>query len=365
MKTLTVEKSRILANLEAICAAAGDAQLIAVLKANAYGLDLRQMAGLLQEQEVRRFAVTEPQDAVSLREWGFSEQEILILRSTALEEDVRLILQSGSTATIGSYDAAVALCGLAEKENMLCDVHIKIDTGMGRYGFAPNELDRILSVYRFMANLSVTGMYTHYANAFRVRKKTQAQYDAFMGVAEKVRTAGFDPGLLHASNSAGLFFSRMPSLDAVRIGSAIGGRLTAKGEYGLQKAGHLNSEVCEVRWLQKGATVGYGSAFVAKRPTRIAVIPVGSADGILLEKGRDIFRFGTCFRAAGGTLLAPFRGKRFFVFVDGKRARVLGHVGLTHTVADVTDIDCAAGTPVSFEISPLYVPASIPRIYVE
>ena len=365
MKTLTVEKSKIVDNLAVIRQAAGDAQLIAVLKANAYGLGLRQMAELLREQEVRRFAVTEPRDAAALREWGFSEEEILVLRSTALEEDVKLILQSGATATIGSYDAAVALSGMAEKENMLCDVHIKIDTGMGRYGFAPNELDRILSVYRYLSNLSVTGMYTHYANAFRDVKRTQAQYDALIAVADSVRAAGFDPGLLHASNSAGLLYAKTPVLDAVRIGSAISGRLTAKGEYGLQKTGRLRSAVCEVRWLQKGATVGYGSAYTAKKPVRIAVIPAGSADGVLLEKGRDSLRLGTCLRAAGGLLLAPLRGKRPTVAIDGKRARILGHVGLTHTVADVTDIDCAVGASAVFDVSPMYVPAEISRVFTE
>lgn len=365
MTTLTVEKSKIFANLEVIRAAAGDAQLIAVLKANAYGLDLRQMAALLREQEVRRFAVTDPQDAVNLREWGFTEEEILVLRSTALEEDIRRILDAGATATVGSYDAAVALSGMAEKENMLCDVHIKIDTGMGRYGFAPNELDRILSVYRFLSNLSVTGMYTHFANAFRDKKKTQAQYDALVEVAEKVRAAGFDPGLLHAANSAGLLFCRVPALDAVRIGSAIGGRMTAKGEFGLQKTGRLESAVCEVRWLQKGAAVGYGSAFTCKRPTRIAVIPVGSTDGILLEKGRDSLRFRDCFRAALGAMAAPLRGKRPTVAIGGKRARILGHIGLNHTVADVTDLDCNVGAAAVFDVSPIYVPAGIPRVYTD
>lgn len=365
MKTLIVEKSKIISNLEIIRAAAGSAHLTAVLKSNAYGLDMQQMAALLREQEVRRFAVTDPADAVALREWGFLDEEILVLRSTGLEEDIRLILQSGATATVGSYDAAVALNGMAEKENMLCDVHVKIDTGMGRYGFAPNETDRILSVFRFMSNLSVTGMYTHYANAFRDKKKTQAQYDAFMAVAEKVRAAGFDPGVLHASNSAGLLYCKMPVLNEVRIGSAIGGRMTAKGDYGLQRVGRLEGEVCEVRWLQKGATIGYGSAFTVKKPTRIAVIPIGSTDGVMLEKARDVFTVGASIRAAGGALLAPLRGKHCSVFVNGKRARILGHVGLTHTIADVTELDCSVGTTVTFDVSPMYVPATIPRRFVE
>ena len=80
MKVLIVEKDKIINNLDKIREKSGGVPVIAVLKANAYGLDLRQMAELLREQGIRRFAVTEPQDAVRLRDWGFNEEEILILR---------------------------------------------------------------------------------------------------------------------------------------------------------------------------------------------------------------------------------------------------------------------------------------------
>ena len=83
MKTLVVEKSKIRANLEVIKDQAGKAQVIAVLKANAYGLGLLEMAGLCREAGIRRFAVTEPEEAMRLRDWGFGEEEILVLRSTA------------------------------------------------------------------------------------------------------------------------------------------------------------------------------------------------------------------------------------------------------------------------------------------
>ena len=94
MKTLIVEKNKIRNNLDAIKAAAGKAEIIAVLKINAYGLGLQQMAELCREAGIRRFAVTEPRDAVRLRDWGFTEEEILILRSTACEEDIKLILET-------------------------------------------------------------------------------------------------------------------------------------------------------------------------------------------------------------------------------------------------------------------------------
>ena len=83
MKTLIVEKSKIRANLETVKERAGKAQVIAVLKANAYGLGMQEMASLCREAGIRRFAVTEPSDAVQLRDWGFGEEEIIVLRSTA------------------------------------------------------------------------------------------------------------------------------------------------------------------------------------------------------------------------------------------------------------------------------------------
>lgn len=364
MKVLVVEKDKVINNLDKIREKAGGVPVIAVLKANAYGLGLRPMAELLRQQGMRRFAVAEPQDAVRLRDWGFSEEEILILRSTSCAEDIKQILTACATATIGSYDAAVALNGLAEKDGISCDVHIKIDTGMGRYGFEPSEMDRILSVYRFMTNLNVTGMYTHFPCAFRNRKKTLEQCHILLDVAGKVRQAGLEPGMLHAANSAGLFYCNLPGLDAVRPGSSIGGRLTCRGDYGLQKTGRLQGSVAEVRWLTKGHTIGYGSAYTTRKPTKIAVIPVGTADGYMLEKARDSFRFGDSIRYALSGFKSFLLGKRFYVSINGKRARVLGHVGVNHTIADVTEIDCAPGDIATFDVSPLFVPAEIERRYV-
>lgn len=363
MKVLAVDREKIKSNLECVRKAAGGAELIAVLKANAYGLGLREIAGLLREEGVRRFAVTEPSDALRLRDWGFADEEILVLRSSACEDDIRDIIKACATASIGSYDAAVALNGMAEKESVMCDVHLEIDTGMGRYGFEPNELERMLSVYRFMSNLNVTGVYTHYANAFCSKKKTKQQYDIFMNTVQKIRDAGFDPGLLHASNSSALFFVKAPSLDAVRVGSAIGGRLTAKGDYELQKAGRLESQVAEVRWLPKGHAIGYGSCCVTKRAIKTAVVPVGTADGFMMEKGRDSFRFRDCLRYMASAARAFVRGKCVYISIGGKRARVLGHVGVNHTVADVTDIECSPGTPVVLDVQPMFVPESVERAY--
>ena len=118
MTRLVIETEKIIHNVRLIQEKAGGGQLIAVLKADAYGLGLLPMAGLLRDQGVRRFGVTEPRDAARLREAGFVEEEILMLRSTSLREDIQIIVDSLATAAVGSYDAAVALSGVAEEQEI-------------------------------------------------------------------------------------------------------------------------------------------------------------------------------------------------------------------------------------------------------
>ncbi len=362
MNILTIDTAKILSNLEVVQKEAGSAEVIPVLKANAYGMDLHKLADLLRGKGVRRFAVVDPVDAQKLRNWGFQEEEILVLRSTTSPEDIRIILQACATATVGSYDAAVALNGMAEAEGMACDVHIKIDTGLGRYGFTTNELERVLAVFRYLTSLNVTGMFTQYANAATSRKKTQAQYDAFMSVVEKVRQAGFHPGMLHASDSEGLFYAKAPRLDAVRIGSALTGRIRAKGEYGLQPVGRLESSIAEINWLPKGATIGEGSDYIAKQAMEVAIIPVGYADGFLVQPVRCDFRIAARLRHMIGVL---FGRSRYYVNVGGKRARIIGRVGANHTTVDATGLNLAPGTPAWFEVDPVFVPERIPRRYTD
>lgn len=364
MKTLIVEREKIIANLDIIKEASGGVPVMAVLKANAYGLGLKEMLGVVREEGIRRLAVTEPADAQCIRDLGANEEEILVLRSTACEEDVKAIINACATATIGSYDAAVALNGIAEREGVMVDAHIKIDTGMGRYGFAPGETERIISVYRYMQSINITGMYTHFSRAFNSKKKTRQQYEQLKDTAAKIRSAGLDPGVLHAANSAALLACDLPPLDMVRVGTAIGGRTTAKGEYGLQKTGRLESTVAEVKSLPKGHGVGYGGAYVTKQLTRIAIIPVGTYDGFMVEKSRDSYRLRDSLRYMLSDLAGGLRRKKFYVLVNGKKARVLGRVGLAHTTVDVSEIECSPGDRVVFDVQPMYVPESIPRKYI-
>jgi len=113
--------------------------------------------------------------------------------------------------------------------------------------------------------------------------------------------------------------------------------------------------VDELRWLPKGHTCGYGAGWRARKPTRIAVIPVGWYHGFTAEQGNDLFRFRDCLRQAAGAIRRMIFRKRIYVSIGGKKCPVLGHVGMLHTVCDVTGVNCRLGDIATLEINPTMV----------
>jgi len=363
MKAYVIEKEKLAQNIEIVKNKANGKPIYGVIKGDGYGLGMLRLAEVLREHGISRFAVTEPSDAMQLRENGFVEEDILVMRPVVTEADVHTLLDAHATATVGSYDAAVVLNGIAEKRGELVDVHLKLDTGMGRYGFQPDETDRILSVYKFLSKLTVTGLYTHFYIAFASQKKTKLQLDALLAMAQRIRDAGYDPGVIHGGNSASLMGGMCDGLDAIRVGSAFTGHVAGKNSGGLQSVGYAVCSVNAIRWLNEQHTVGYGGAFVTKKPTRTAVIPFGYADGFCVARKNDIFRFRDKLRYLLSDLKLFLRRKQICVTIRGKRAPVLGHIGMLHTVADITGITCELGDEVIFQdVNPMFVPASVTRI---
>lgn len=363
MKAYVVDTEIIRQNVQVVLKRAGGTPVYGVIKGDGYGLGLVELARILREEGVSRFAVTEPADAARLRESGFTEEEILMLRSTSDKDEILCMLDNSVVATIGSHDAAVALNGLAEQRGAAIEAHIKVDTGMGRYGFLPEETDKIISLYRYMPNIAITGIYTHLHSAFRSEKSVRAQLDAFNGVLSRLHAEGLETGTVHAANSSAFFRFDFAKYDAVRIGSALTGRMPGKFTFGLTRMGYIESQVIETRWLPKGKTIGYGAAYKTRRPTRIAVIPVGYCDGYCMDKAKDSFRLRDVFRYMLSDLKKGLLGGALYVRVGDARARVLGHVGMLHTVIDVTGISCSAGDTVTMDASPLFT-APLPRKYI-
>ncbi len=353
MKSYIVETDAILHNLDVLTKKAQGTPIWAVLKGNGYGLGVKPMAELCRQRGIDRFAVTELSEAQTLREAGFTQSPILMLRPTTDPAELKLLLDLDVIATVGSPEDAAALNGLAGQRDMVAEAHVKIDTGMGRYGFLPSELEKILSVYQYNDHIAVSGIYTHLHSAFCSEKATFAQVDTFRQVVQAIQDAGFEPGAAHCANSAA--FLRWPELkmDGVRLGSALLGRVLVKSN--LHRVGWCEATVDELRWLPAGHTCGYGAAWKAKRPTQIAVLSVGWYNGFTNEYGRDVFRFRDCLRTALSAIKHMIFKKHIYVTVNGKKCRVLGHVGMLHTVCDVSKAHCKLGDKAILDINPLQV----------
>ena len=354
MKAYVVEREALIHNIQAIRAFAGSVPVWAVLKGNGYGIGVLPFSRILWENGIDRFAVTELKEAELLRE-NYPDAPILMMRSTADPDEINLLLDLGVILTVGSYETAVAINGIAAQRSMMAEVHLCVDTGMGRYGFLPEDVDKMISVYEYMKNVAVTGVFTHFHSSFCSEKATKQQFALFQSVLQKLQSAGYETGMTHCCNSHA--FVRHPEmhLDAVRIGSAFLGRLSFKDKLGLQKIGHAECSVEELRWIPKGHTVGYAAGFKARQQTRIAIIGLGWYNGFAAPRENDLCRFRDCL---GGILHHP-KGmlfpRRIIVSVNGHKCRVLGHIGMVHAVVDVTDVECAVGDKVTIQMSPLAV----------
>ena len=352
MKSYIVETDAIRHNLDILVDKAGTTPLWAVLKGNGYGLGVRPMAELCWEAGIRRFAVTEPAEALTIREL-YAQAQILMLRPTTDQAELNVLLDLDVIATIGSTEDAAALSSLAAQRGVVAEAHVKIDTGMGRYGFLPEETEKILSVYRYNDHIAVSGIYTHFHTAFGKAKITDHQAELFRQTVKAIEEAGVEPGARHCCNSHA--FLRWPELrmEGIRIGSAILGRVMTRSN--LRRVGYCEATVDEVRWLPAGHTTGYGAAWKAKKPTQIAVIPVGWYHGFTCETGHDIFRFRDCLREALGAVKRMVFKKKLYISINGKKCPVLGHVGMLHTVVDVTKVNVRQGDRAIVDIKPTQV----------
>ncbi len=353
MKAYIVEKALLAENIEKLIKQAGNVPIWGVLKGNGYGLGCVPMARILSAHGIERFCVTEVREASALREAGFTDNPILMLRQTQEPEEINTMLDMNVIFTVGSLEAAMVLNGIAAQRSTMAEVHLKIDTGMGRYGFLPEQVDQAIRVYEYQKNIVVGGIYTHFHSAFCNERSTKAQFEKFCQVVKQIQTAGYETGIVHCCNSSA--FLRYPEMycDGVRLGSALLGRITGANRLGLKPVGHVEATVEEIRWLPAGSTVGYGATWTAKRPTQVAILGIGWYHGFGTENGHDLFRARDCILAILHNLRILFTGKALYVRIGNDKCRVLGRIGMVHTAVDVTDTNIKVDDYAILSINPL------------
>jgi alanine racemase len=353
VKNLVIDRRVVKSNLQAAKDRADGARLIADLSANAQGMGLMDIALLLRDEGVSDFAVSDPRDARLLRENGFTNTRIMMLRSTADPDELGELLDLGVVTTAGSYESAVAINGIAEAKSITAQIQVKVDTGLGRYGFLPEEVDRIAAIYKYMSSVEVIGTFTTFSVSWGPKKQTLEQLDRFNSVLDKLMSMGLEPGMAHCCDSGALFRYDFAHMDAVRADTALSGRVPGKALPGLLRVGCIEAGIEEIAWVKKGHRCGAERTVVTKAPTKLAVLSVGYYHGFGVERHISAMTVAEALR---------YRTRKLYVRINGQRARVLGVVGLLHTLVDVTKIDCTVGDTAVMDVDPVNV-KGLPILY--
>lgn len=351
-KRYIVETDKIAHNIAVIREKAGESLVYAVVKCDGYGTGCRNLARVCAENGLRRFAVTELREARAVVAQTEPE-ELLMLTSVTSLEDVRALDECGASFTVASQADAVLLQQYGDETGKQVCAHLKIDTGMGRRGFLPEEAEAVVSMYARFPQIRFTGIYTHFAHAFDP-KATKQQFEKFLSVLSALEKAGIDPGVRHCCNSVSIFHHTQMALDAVRAGSCLLGRILGGSKFGLQRTGVCRAAIECVRTLPKGSTIGYGGIYRTNKQTKVALCSVGGHNGFGLSLKPGLQSTGTGLL----DLLAIVRNRLTkrdvpTVTVNGKVCRVLGCICSEAVMIDVTNVDCRSGDVAEFDINPL------------
>lgn len=296
-------------------------RVLAVVKADAYGHGVVPVAHRLQAEGVDGFGVALAEEGIELREAGIN-RAILVLNGIYghAHED---ILAAGLTPALYEIGEAEAFQQVSKGRPV--DVHLKVDTGMGRLGVPMGKLEAFLTALRRYPAIRIAGLMSHLSTADEDPEYVRVQLAQFKRAEGLLRRYGQRPAVRHVGNSAAVFRHPEAHFDWVRTGIALYGYAGADGlSAPLKPTMRWRTQIIRLRTLQIGESVGYGRSFVARTETHLATIPLGYGDGLL--------------RAASN---------RAEVLVRGRRCRVLGNVSMDLTTIDVSSVpDVAIGDEV-------------------
>jgi len=298
-------------------------KIIAVVKANAYGHGDKFVARELLDFGIDFFAVSNLDEAISLRKVGVN-CDIIILGYTPIES-AKLLSEYKITQTIFSGEYAKMLSVFCTEKNISIDVHIKIDTGMGRIGFVENGSEHCLSEVIqtcSLKNLNPKGIYSHLSSADSFDEEsveyTKAQKKGFDTLIESLSQKGISFECVHLQNSAGIAFLDGKSYTHARAGIVMYGCLPGSRKLGfdIKPVMQVHSVVAMLKDIKTGSAISYGRKFVAENKAKVATIPIGYGDGYhrLLSNKADML-------------------------INGKRAKIAGNVCMDQLVLDVSQID--------------------------
>ncbi len=294
-----------------------DVRVLAVVKADAYGHGLKQIAGLLMQSGADVFGVANLSEAQSIRSVG-TGWPILML-GACLPHEIEPAVRDHVRPTISSLEEAKAFARVATKLRKQVALHVKVDTGMGRLGVEQGKAVELVAAIARMKNVRCEGIYTHYSSAEDEQDFSRAQAAQFETVVRELRALNLCPPVIHANNSAALLHEPLTIHNLIRPGLLMYGiappgvREVAISLPHIRPTLAFKCRVSFVKEIAKGTPLSYGRAFIAPRRMRIATVTAGYGDGYL--------RAGS---------------NRAEVLIRGKRCRVLGRITMDQALVDVS-----------------------------
>jgi len=296
-------------------------EIMAVVKANAYGHGAVEISRSLITEGVVRVAVVSLDEGIALRAAGITIP--IVILGPLFPEQIRDVIAHRLTPVISDRSLLPTLAQATASLATTYPIHLKVETGMGRLGLATDELLNLIDSGQLPASLRIEGLMTHFADADGpTTGQTEQQLTLFQSVVNGITARGLSIPLIHAANSGAAVRYPHSHYSLIRPGIMLYGYHTLPASIpapDLKPVLSLRSCIAQMRTVQTGGTISYNATFVAKRPTRVAVLPIGYADGFNRRLSN--------------------RGE---VLVHGRRARIIGLVCMDMVMIDVTEIPEAA-----------------------
>jgi len=292
-------------------------EILPIVKANAYGHGILQVSRVLVDNGIKYLGVATMDEAMKLREHGI-DVSILIL-GAVLEEEAVTAVKNNITLTICDNGLLDVIAQAAKKYKTKARVHVKIDTGMGRIGvWHEDAMPLMREVYK-NKYIKLEGIYTHFSSSARDEMFTSLQIEFFDNVIRKMKEENIEVKYTHASSSIAIFDWKAAHLNMVRPGIVLYGiypKETFRKMFKLRPVMALKTKIVFMKSVLSGRAISYGRTYITQKPTKIATIPIGYADGygrILSNKAEALVR--------------------------GQFVRVVGVVTMDQTMLDVGEVE--------------------------
>ena len=311
--TLCVDLDAVVANALKLRSHSGGRPLLAVVKANAYGMGVLPVSRALSSV-VAWLGVALVEEGIQIREAGL--QAPLLMLGPAGPDQMGTAIDYGITPAIHSVGLLQALEREAARRGIRAEAHVKVDSGMGRLGFRPEEIAGFLAALARSPHVEITGIYSNLGSADDPSNpQTAWQLERFLGILDQIEKGGLRPEWVHLANSSGLLAHPGTHLTLCRPGLTLYGLRPSAllPDIGLRDAVTLSTSIIQVKRMPAGAPIGYGGTYVTPGPMGVGILPLGYADGLPRYLG----------------------GGKGHVLINGARCPILGRVSMDLTAVDL------------------------------